>query len=119
MATRVSFSDDLKNTDYSDKHTVWFDTGTYDYSFHVSGGGRASLKMEQSTYPGLTESGHVRWNTIEDKQKVTSGSTLKGSVSVGKSFSDAESSDLGEIKITFSREFLGKGVEYTFTMEKR
>lgn len=119
MATSVSISDDLKKTDYSDSNTIGFDIGTYDYTFKVDGGGRASLKIEAASYVLQGEKGKKSWRTIVDKQKVVSGSTLTGSITLVNSFADEKAAEIAEVKVTFSREFLGKGVEYDFTMEKQ
>ena len=118
MASRLSVSDDLKNLDYKDSCTAWLDAGKYSYTLKIKGGGKVAFKLKHRTYPGLTESGKAKWHLLESKQKVDSGSKLTGTVRIAKSFADAESSDIGEVKLIFQREFASKGAEYEFSMEK-
>ena len=107
----TTLSGGLHSLDYSDDYQLTRNAASYNYELTPSSGGRVSFKVEsfQPHYPGISS----KWTTIEDKSKVATGATLKGSFAVPVTqISDKDSTNSTLIKVTFSREFASDGVDY-------
>lgn len=117
MSTTIN--GDLHNLDYSDHCEFVRTARIYNYELTASGGGKVSFKVEFFSPPLLGEvgvSGH--WYVLEDKSKIASGTTLKGSFTVPKTqLSSSSTSDQTQIRLTFSRALASKGVDYRLFFE--
>lgn len=106
---------DLYGADTKDRCELLRKTRKYNYTLKASGGGKLSFKIKYYSLPELGESGRGRWISIEEKSKIASGTTLKGSFNPPKTY-ESEGGQT-KLKFVFSRAILTAGVSYEFFME--
>lgn len=116
MSTTVS--GELHGTDTKDTFELARQTRNYDYSVKASGGGTLRFKIEHYTGDQLGVGADYvkgKWITIEDRSKIESGHTCKGSFTLPGTLNMADG--MGSLKLIFSRGLGTKGVDYEFFME--
>ena len=96
--TSGTIKGELSGTDYGDNHERFLEEGTYDYTVKATDGGKLAFKVEVKEFPELGESGGTRWNTVEQKSKIQSGTTLRGDFPASSSLET-----VAEVRFNFNR----------------
>ena len=111
-----TFKGNLFGLDTKDTYEVLRDAGTYNYTLTACGGGKLSFKVKglSELRRAGTKQPSENWIGVEDKSKISSGSVLNGSFVAPQSWGTGES----QLKFTFSRAILTKGVSYDFVMHR-
>ena len=116
MSTTIA--DDLHGTDTKDTYETSKVPRTYNYKLKVWDGGHLRFKIEYYCPVLLGESGDGHWYTLEERSRISSGTTLEGSFTMpAVKLSSTTVAEKTTVKFIFSRGVLTEGVSYELYFE--